>query len=95
MRIISIISALFLVLAIAPMPIGYYTFLRIVITITAVLIVVNEYKKGINFWVILFGITTILFNPIFPIYLYKKTFWIPIDIIAAILFFRYSFKKHE
>ena len=87
------IVATALLLALMTLPIGYYTFLRIVVTITAVIIITKELKVGITIWLILFGITAIIFNPIIPIYLYKKHLWMPIDIIAAVLFFSYSFKK--
>lgn len=87
------IVAIALLLALAPLPIGYYTFLRIAVTVTAAIIITKELKAGMTIWFILFGITAIVFNPIFPIYLYQKSLWMPIDIVAAILFFSYSFKK--
>ncbi|PKP45898.1 MAG: hypothetical protein CVT94_16425 [Bacteroidetes bacterium HGW-Bacteroidetes-11] len=73
------------------LPIGYYTFLRIIISIGAVLVAVSEFKNQINAWVILFTITGILFNPILPVYFHDKSIWIPIDIIAGILFLIKSF----
>lgn len=82
-----------LLLALVTLPIGYYTFLRILVTLSAGIILVKELNKGITIWFLLFGITAIIFNPILPIYLYKKHLWIPINIMAAILFFSYSFKK--
>jgi hypothetical protein len=93
MRGIQLIIAIALLLALAPLPIGYYTFLRIAVTVTAAIILANEFKTGISIWFVLFGITAIVFNPIFPIYLYQRSLWMPIDIVAAILFFSYSFKK--
>ena len=51
------------------LPIGYYTFLRIVVTIGSVAVVLTELENGLNFWVITFGIIAILFNPFIPIYL--------------------------
>lgn len=81
---VSIICALLLFIAVLKLPIEYYTFLRIVIFIGAMLVIISLSKKII--WVILFSITAILFNPIIPVYLHLKTFWIPIDIISGILF---------
>ena len=81
---VSIICALLLFIAVLKLPIEYYTFLRIIIFIGAFLVIISLSKKGI--WVILFGIIAILFNPIIPVYLYLKLYWIPIDIIAGILF---------
>lgn len=93
MKRILLIVAITLLLALAPLPICYYTFLRIAVTVTAVIIMANEFKTGISIWFVFFGITAIIFNPIIPIYLYKRSLWMPIDILAAILFFSYSFKK--
>jgi hypothetical protein len=86
MKPLLLICTLLLILALANMPIGYYTFLRIVITIGAVAVVVTELKNGVNFWVIAFGLIAVVFNPIIPVYLYDKALWAPIDIVAAILF---------
>ncbi|MCL6296274.1 DUF6804 family protein [Jejuia spongiicola] len=81
---VSIICALLLFIAVLKLPIEYYTFLRIAIFIGALLVIISLSKKII--WVIVFGIITILFNPIIPIYLYFKSIWIPIDIVTGILF---------
>lgn len=81
---ISIICALLLFIAVLKLPIEYYTFLRIVVFIGALLVIISLSKKTI--WVIIFGIIAILFNPIIPIYLYFKSYWVPIDIVVGILF---------
>jgi hypothetical protein len=80
-----------LFIALADLPIGYYTFLRIVVTIGAVSVIVTEFENGINFWIIVFGIIAIVFNPLIPVYLNNKDIWMPIDILAAILFLIKSF----
>lgn len=95
MKILSISCAAFLVLAIFRFPIGYYTFLRIAITLGAILILLDELKREFNLWVLLFGGVAILFNPILPIYLYKKSLWIPIDIGSAILFVSHTLKNKK
>jgi hypothetical protein len=81
------LCAILVLIAIATLPIGFYTLLRIAITIGSGIIIFREYEKGFNFWVIVFLIIGILFNPLIPIYLYDKNLWIPIDVIVAILFF--------
>lgn len=86
MKAISLICAVFLLLALLNLPMAYYTFLRIIVTIGAIAIVVKELGTGFNFWVISFAVVAILFNPLIPIYLNDKEAWMPIDIIAAILF---------
>lgn len=80
------------------LPIGYYTFLRIVITIGSIAILIKEVQKDVNLIGIAFiGIAfigiAILFNPIIPIYLYKKSIWMPIDIFSGFMFLIYGFKE--
>lgn len=43
----------------------------------------------------MFGFILILFNPIFPVYLHRKSLWVPLDIITGILFLCLNFIKKE
>lgn len=95
MRIASIITAIFLFIAVLHLPIGYYRFMRIGVTIAAINLIIQEGKKGVNAWVIIFSIIAILFNPILPIYLGSKSTWMPIDIIAGAFFLIFAFTKKE
>lgn len=83
---ISLFSALLLVVALLELPVGYYTFLRIVISFTSCAIVYFEYQQKKFYWVYIFGLILILFNPIAPIYLGQKANWMFIDIAAALVF---------
>jgi hypothetical protein len=91
MKILLLICAGLLFVGLMDLPIGYYTLLRIIITIGSVLVVVSEYQNGLNFWIISFGLIAILFNPLMPIYLNSKSAWMPIDIIGGIIFIIKSF----
>lgn len=91
MRALLLICAGLLLFALFNLPIGYYTFLRIVVTIGAIAVVIKEFDNGLGFWVIAFGLIAILFNPIIPVYLHDKEVWMPIDIISALLFLIKSF----
>lgn len=91
MKALLLVCTGLLLLALMDLPIGFYTFLRIVVTIGAVALVVTEYENGINFWIVAFGLIAILFNPLIPVYLGDKSAWMPIDFIAAILFGTKSF----
>jgi hypothetical protein len=72
--------------AVLPLPISYYTFLRIIV-FTAAAITVYHFGRQKEFkWVVVFGIVLILFNPIIPVHFYLKSIWIPIDIVTGILF---------
>lgn len=85
---IFIIPAAFLLIGIADMPIGYYTFLRIVVCLSSGVIAYGSYsiEEKINFGAALFGGIALLFNPIFPVYLQDKELWTTIDILSAIAF---------
>ena len=75
-----------LLLATARMPYGYYTFTRIVVCGVATFIaVINWQFDSLRLWSGLFGGLAILFNPIFPIYLNRGT-WFYLDMGAALIF---------
>lgn len=80
----NIVIALALFIGIANLPIQYYSFLRILTFVGCILIFFH--KKTSLVWKLPFMPIAILFNPIFPMYLYLKSYWIPMDIIAGILF---------
>lgn len=75
-----------LIFALADLPIGYYTFLRIVVTMGAVGVIISEYDGEITPWIIIFGIIGIIFNPFIPIYLHDREAWAFIDISCAVIF---------
>ena len=86
MKALLIICSIILFIGLAQLPIGYYRFLRIVISIGAVIVIYFEFKGEINGWIITFGLIAILFNPIFPVYLGKIENWIIPDVISAFIF---------
>lgn len=87
LRAIALICTALLFLALLRLPIGYYTFLRITVTIGALLLLHQHWlRSGINVWVILFGAVAILFNPILPIYLGDRSLWVPFNIAGGALF---------
>jgi hypothetical protein len=84
----GIIAIIFLILSFFDWEYGFYTILRIAITIIAIYYAyyLYEYLERKDFWFWLLVVIAILFNPIIPIYLYNKALWSVIDIAAAILF---------
>lgn len=85
MKTLFIICAIACFVAIFNLPIGYYTFLRILVSIGAGIMLLKNYEEK-NLFFYLFLFVLILFNPLFPVYLYVKSFWIPLDIAVGILF---------
>lgn len=91
MKALLLICSVLLVLALADLPIGYYTFLRIAVTFGALAVVVKEYDGELSPWIITFGLIAILFNPLIPIYFHDKEVWTVIDLIVAAIF---TFKSY-
>ena len=86
MKTLYIACCIILGIALLPIAGGFYTLVRIAITIGAVIAAFQNSSNGIYIWSIMFGIVAILFNPIIPVYLHDKRAWMMIDIIAMILF---------
>jgi hypothetical protein len=93
MKGLMVLCGFLLLVGIADMPIGYYTLLRLVVTIGSVAVVVAEMEKGITPWVIAFGLLALLFNPFIPVYLNDKDAWVPIDLIGGVLFFIKAYSR--
>jgi len=73
------------------LPIEYFTFLRILVSVAALLVLYITVKAQQHYFSILFLVVLILFNPVFPIYLYRKSLWIPLDTLTGILFLLITF----
>ncbi|MBO0321555.1 hypothetical protein J0X14_04530 [Muricauda sp. CAU 1633] len=82
--VISACCALLLFIAVLKASREYYWLLRTVIFIGALLVIIKNSNH--LYWGLLFGLVAILFNPIFPIFLYKKMYWVPLDILTGMLF---------
>ncbi len=87
-KVPAIVSSILSFIALANLPYGYYSFLRIFITIACIYYIynLNELKENADsiFWGLV--IIGILFNPIVPIYLNDKGFWFIINIVTGGLF---------
>jgi arginine exporter protein ArgO len=76
-------ASLLCILAIADMPYGYYTFLRIVITSSAIFGAIS--LRSINPWFTWICILiAILFNPVLPVY-FNRGIWRVIDVLTAVI----------
>jgi len=82
--IARITASVLLIWALGEHPYDYYTLLRFVVCgVTAYGIYLAVRFKQIT-WAWIFGIVTVLFNPIFPIHLERGT-WAIIDVSVAVL----------
>lgn len=80
---LRITAALILFFGLFSMPIGYYTFLRIIISGIAAYNAMHYFNKT-NILFIYFLLLTVLYNPIIPIVLHKDH-WIILNITTLIL----------
>ena len=89
-------SIVLLLLAILPLPYGYYTFLRLVVCPTAIFLAWISYKRQRASWMWGMTLIGILFNPFIPIY-FGRELWIIIDIVIAVVFgsFLLKFRKSK
>lgn len=83
-KYIYLVCAILLFVAIFNLPIAYYDILRILIFTGSIVALIDAEKNIIP--KIIFVLILILFNPIIPIYLREKSYWIPFDFMAAIFF---------
>ncbi|WP_025142209.1 DUF6804 family protein [Pedobacter jeongneungensis] len=93
MKVFLVICALCCFVAILKLPIEYYTFLRTIVSLGALLLIYVWTKQKNYALTVVFVIILILFNPLFPVYLHRKSIWIPLDIITGLLFLIFAFYK--
>jgi len=76
-----------LLVAVLPLPYGYYTAMRIIVCGAAAYIVYRHWNEdGISsLWRVVFFVIIALFNPIIPIHL-TKLIWQPLNVGAAACF---------
>ena len=92
---INNIAAGMLIFAIFDLPMGYYTILRICISIAAIISLLHYREIKDDNLMVCFGLILILFNPLIPIYLDNKGLWSIIDLVTAGIFYKYGYSKNE
>ena len=80
----ALIVSIMMLIAVLPLPYGYYTFLRWATCGVGVFIAFQAYRWGRIWATWLFGAIAVLFNPFVPIYLTKEI-WQPINILCGLL----------
>lgn len=75
-----------MIIAILPMPYGYYTLSRIIVCAGSAYFSYQFYKKKDIPKTWIFGFFAILYNPIIPIHLGTKIIWTVINIITIAIF---------
>lgn len=81
----SRVAAAALILALMPMPWGYYTLLRIVVCSAALYNVVDAYGRGVSSYIWAWLVVVVLFNPLLPVGLGRGV-WAAVDLLSCGMF---------
>ena len=86
------VPAILLLLALFPWPYGFYIFLRLGISIVGAWLAYEQWKHddAVSGWVLAFGVTALLYNPLIPIHLTREI-WSVLNIATAGLFVGHFF----
>jgi hypothetical protein len=82
---VFVAAAFVALISIFPFDTGFYTFTRIVLSLSAICAVFKLLPQNDGTW-IPFALLGVLYNPIIPVYLNDKEPWIVINLITAIGF---------
>ncbi|NJL06855.1 MAG: hypothetical protein HC900_00265 [Methylacidiphilales bacterium] len=83
-QVAAVVAAL-LFIAVAPLPYGYYTFLRIVVFLAAAFAAYSGFISGKIGQALACATVAILFNPIIQVH-FGKDIWVWIDAISGAMF---------
>ena len=77
-------AALIIIAPLLSFPYGFYTLLRLIVSVSAGVIIYHSYKAagGVNEISIIFAVILILYNPIIPIHL-SREIWNPINFMTS------------
>ena len=78
-----LLAVAMLLIALFPLPYGYYTLVRWVVTAVSVWTLILIWSVPTS-WRLILATVAILFNPLVPIHL-SRTVWAPIDVVVAVL----------
>lgn len=84
-KLVWLVPAALLVLALAPLPYGFYTMLRLVVCAASAYLAWRELEEfDLSLWVWGLGGIAVLFNPLIPIHL-NRDVWVFIDVGVAVI----------
>ena len=82
---IAIAPAAMMLIAIAPLPYGYYQLLRLVVAACGIWIAYFAWQDGKGAWALVLGVTVLVFNPLVPIHFDRQT-WAVLNVVGALVF---------
>ena len=82
---IAIAPAAMMLIAIVPLPYGYYQLLRLVVAVCGLWIAYVAWQDRKVAWALVIGVTILVFNPLIPIHFDRQT-WSVLNVIGALVF---------
>ncbi len=86
-QIIVLISSILLIVAILvdSLPYGYFTFLRLVVFISSLILAWSVFEIEMKWIFAVFILIAILYNPVIPVHL-TRSIWVILNIITVVFF---------
>jgi hypothetical protein len=84
-RLLFLVPAGMMLLALAPLPYGYYQLLRLVTFVAGGIIAAAFWRRGSEGWAVCFAVLALLFNPLIRVYLEREV-WMIANLVAAAVF---------
>lgn len=83
-RAVWLVPITLVLIALGPLPYGYYIFLRVLLCVAALFLAWAEHKKSasFNFWVVGLVVMAIVHNPVIRVHLTREI-WSGIDVATA------------
>jgi len=85
-KILWIAPLVVLAIGILPIPYGYYFLSRAIVCGCSLFFVLTFYREQDTLFAWIFGLLSVLYNPIIPIHLGAKELWMVVNIMTALTF---------
>ncbi len=85
MGLLVVVATLVMLVGMLGMPSSFYTMLRIVVCLAAVVGFVSARRAGLDHWGWVYGVIAVVYNPIAPVYLHSRGMWMIVNLIAIAL----------
>ena len=85
-KVFWILPLVVMAIGLLPMPYGYYSISRLVVCGCSIFFTLRLVKTNQRNLAWLFGGIAVLYNPLIPVHLNEKAFWIIVNIATAIIF---------
>ena len=86
MRWLTLVCAAACFAALFSLPQGYYLFVRILVSIGALVVMREAYETKKLFWIGAFATVLIVYNPFVLVFPYHHSFWMFAHVITVLLF---------